>query len=832
MVIFRYLVKSILEKKFQSFLLFLSIAVAATLVFTSLSVTETMQALNLELARRDVGHSDIIIEPLSNPDVQLAVDPEPLSAYEDSFDYVLQAFKCHVLYEPTVEESEYFSVWGADLDTLSSFTELSFAGRTPTSLAEDELIISSFTAERLGYKAGDSIDLNVHAHPGTYKIAAVCQSKGIFIDEAHIAVMIMNKDRLDEIFETEGIPNVVFLGLKDGVAKEDIIKKLSSLYPNSAVEDSLSPSRISSNSADSSVSFLIVSIFAILVSAFIIYTSYRVITTERLPVIGTFRSVGATKKRMTSIFLTESAVIGAAGGLAGILMGYPASEKILSINAPSWITDVASALKINPFYAAATFAFAVILSVLSSAAPIIGSSRRPLKEVLLGADLAQKESSWINALIGAVLIVVSMIVPSFLPKSMIAAIAGNSVCMTGALVGIILLIPSICRLTGNLISRIGIAAKGNILAIAARNIRGNRSLTNNTILTCISLASLIFIYTLSGSLSRELDLMFSETTKFDLYVVYNNADDGDIARLAEHPGVSQVSPTYKLNMVPIEGSSEPITNLYGIQSDNYFDFWNLSFVGDKEDTIRKMNEERGIILASRMADLIGAKQGDKLTLTFNNTKAEYTVAGIFDTLWDLGKLALVSAENLKKDANPLGYSTILINTDRDSSKVQDSLKNEFLTDIRYSATHAELEKRSSDGIIAVFTVLKTFTQVALLISVVGIANNLVLSFLERKKTFAIYRSIGADRSRISRIIILESTLTGLISVAAGCVGATLLLSIVPNIISTIVGPIRIHYSVDIYALFAAAALLLLILSALIPASMAARQNLIASIKYE
>ena len=46
MVILRYLVRSIFEKKFQSFLLFLSIAVAATLVFSSLTVTQTMQELN------------------------------------------------------------------------------------------------------------------------------------------------------------------------------------------------------------------------------------------------------------------------------------------------------------------------------------------------------------------------------------------------------------------------------------------------------------------------------------------------------------------------------------------------------------------------------------------------------------------------------------------------------------------------------------------------------------------------------------------------------------------------------------------------------------------
>lgn len=832
MVILRYLVKSILEKKFQSILLFLSIVVAATLVFTSLTVTETMQSLNREIAKSEVGESDIVIEPVSDPDVPLAVDTDPLVKFDGSYEYVLEVMKCHVLYEPSVEEKEYFSTWGADVETLSKFSDFSFIGVAPKDLAENEVIISALTAERLGYKVGDSIDLNVHAHPGTYKIAAICQSKGIFIDEAHVAVMVMNKDRLDKIFETGGTPNIVFLGLKDDVDKEAVIEKLKPLYPNCVVEDSLGPSRVSSKSADSSVSFIIVSIFAVLVSAFIIYTSYRVITTERLPVIGTFRSVGATKKKMTSIFLAESASIGAAGGVAGILLGYPASVKILSMNAPSWITDVASSLQINPIYVIATFFFAVILSVVSSAAPIISSSRRPLKEVLLGADLAQKESGRISVWIGVALIITALVVPPFLPKGMISAIAGNSILMTSGLVGIVLLIPLICRLTGGLLSRIGIATKANTLAIAASNIRENRSLTNNTILTGISLASLIFIYTLSGSLSQELDRMFSDTAKFDLYVVYNNGEDEDVARLQKQPGVSQVSPVFQLEQVSVVDSSSTIPYVYGIQSENYFDFWNFDFQGDKKEAIRKMNDERGIILASKMAELLGVKQGDKISLTFNKAEAAYTVCGIFDTLWDSGTLALISSDNMQKDADPLGYSTIYLHTDMDAGKVQDGIKNEFLTDIRYSATHAEIEQRSSDGIVAVFTVLKTFTQVALLISVVGIANNLVLSFLERKKTFAIYRSIGANQSKISRILAIESALTGLIAVVAGSLGATLLLSIVPNIISTIVGPIRIHYSIETYGLFAGAALVLLVLSALIPAVKAARQNLVESIKYE
>lgn len=56
-------------------------------------------------------------------------------------------------------------------------------------------------------------------------------------------------------------------------------------------------------------------------SVFIIFSSYKVITLDRLPVIGTFRSIGATRKTVSRILLLESLLYGCAGGLLGIPPG-------------------------------------------------------------------------------------------------------------------------------------------------------------------------------------------------------------------------------------------------------------------------------------------------------------------------------------------------------------------------------------------------------------------------------------------------------------------------------------------------------------------------------
>lgn len=832
MVILRYIIKSIFEKKAQTFLLVLSVAAASILVFTSLQVSATMREWNRAAASAEIGNSDIIIEPKDGPNTILAVDPAPLKSFEGSFKYVLAPFRCHVLYEPTVESQEYFSVWGASPKDISQFAGLAFTGTAPEDLAEDEVIISAATADRLGFTEGDSIELNVHAHPGIYRIAGLAKSDGIFANELYVPVMIMNKDRIDGIFETGGIPNMLYLKLSRPSEKEKMITELAALYPGANVSASEDSSIAGNSGADASVSFLIVSIFAILVSAFIIYTSYRVIMSERLKIIGTFRSTGADARRMIGIYLMESAFIGLLGGLSGALLGIPASARVLELNAADRASGAHAASAISPVYILSTVAFAVVLTVLGSAVPIVRSAGLSLRAILLGEERADREAKIWPVLAGLFLVLGGALASHALPGDFLPAIVGSSITMTAILAGLILMTPMLLRLAGSFLLHLGMRTGRNTLALAAGNIRGNRSLLNNTILTGIGTASLIFIFLLNASLSESLDSMFRNDAVFDLYLVYNNASDSTVAEIGREKGIETVSPVYSSSDVPVRGKDSVLSNLYGIDSATYFRNMNFRFQGNREEAIRLMNDENGILLSSRTAALLHAGAGDVLTLENNGQTKDFTVTGIFETLWDGGQMALISAANYSGFINPYGYDMLLIKTDESPDAVKNRLKNTYLTDIRFASTHEEISKRSSDGIVSVFTVLKTFTEVALIISAAGISNNLILSFIERKKTFAIYRSVGAGKSRIGFILAAESAVCSGAAVLIGWTGAALLLSVVPNIIAVIVGPIHVRYDPLTFLLVGGGASILMILSALIPAAKANSENLLESIRIE
>ena len=76
------------------------------------------------------------------------------------------------------------------------------------------------------------------------------------------------------------------------------------------------------------VSAIMVLVFAmaIIMIVYVIGSLNKIIITERLPVIGTFRSIGATKHKMNGILVLENALYGLIGGVIGVFGGYLLNE--------------------------------------------------------------------------------------------------------------------------------------------------------------------------------------------------------------------------------------------------------------------------------------------------------------------------------------------------------------------------------------------------------------------------------------------------------------------------------------------------------------------------
>ena len=174
-------------------------------------------------------------------------------------------------------------------------------------------------------------------------------------------------------------------------------------------------------------------------SIFIIYSSYKVISLDRLPIIGTFRSIGATKKAVTRILLLESLFYGCMGGVIGIPVGILVLKAILQGMGNSLAQGIEIPVIISLPGVFLSFAVAVIVSLLSAWLPVRRASRLPIKDVVLGTVEERHIPRPLIVGMGIVLFAVSALLPHFASGNMLYLAGGFS--LLGLIAATILVIP-------------------------------------------------------------------------------------------------------------------------------------------------------------------------------------------------------------------------------------------------------------------------------------------------------------------------------------------------------------------------------------------------------
>jgi putative ABC transport system permease protein len=118
------------------------------------------------------------------------------------------------------------------------------------------------------------------------------------------------------------------------------------------------------------------------------------------------------------------------------------------------------------------------------------------------------------------------------------------------------------------------------------------------------------------------------------------------------------------------------------------------------------------------------------------------------------------------------------------------------------------------------------------IGVFGIFNNLIISFIERKRSLAMMRSVGMSRKQTLKMILIEALTGGIIGGTVGILAGTLLILIVPFVMRAINQVVPIHYSVQEYIIAFGAGIIITLVASISPALKFSKQNIIEAIKYE
>ncbi|MFT8313005.1 MAG: FtsX-like permease family protein [Clostridium sp.] len=828
-IIFRFSLKSIKEKKFRTFLILFAIAVSSALFFASSAISGTIEKIYVNKLSSSYGNSNVIIHSGDkSPSKYFYMNK--IQKENDKIDYAIGSISEIGLYKINKDETVSFNLRGFNFNELQLMNPISFMeSSNDKNFSGKKIIISKFTSQKYNKNVGDSIELEINGAKYKFTVWRIAGQTGFFSNDGKSVSGIVPLEALNSIMSVKGMVSVVYIKSKDSIKKEEIIQDLKPVYKDYEVESAINDDDLKQQVSSFTTPFMMMTIVVLCMSMFITYTAFKVIAMEKLPAIGTFRSIGATKRMTDLILIIESLCYGVIGGIIGCGLGIGILYIMTWITTPDWMKGNSIQIHFSILQLLIAFVLAVFISFISAILPIIMISKLPVKDIVLNeVEKENKKNKLWKLILGIILLGISFGLPNIAPKSFALYIDG--LCMVLAVSSVVVLVPFITNIFIKIFEKVYIFTFGNEGVLAAKNLRENKSLLNNISLLAIGISALLMINTVSYSVGVEV---LDAYAKFNVDIeMWGNMLDKNTERLVQN--VDGVSDTYGVysSSVKVADSNRTIDSVEGVATNKYLQFYDQRLGDNPDEIFQKLNEDRNILLTDSLLSRLGLKIGDYIALEMGKNEKQYKIIGAFNSVMYNGNYALVGEKYIKNDMGIKYYSAIYVKTNKNPQIVLDNIKNKLQT-IRLSLmTKEEMETENRKSNEQMFNVLNAFSIMALVIGIFGVLNNLLISFMERKRFLAIFRSVGMSKLQTIKVIFIESLSGGIVGGTVGIFAGSLMIKIVPKVSEAMNLPLEINYLWTLFVYAFIGGIIINVAASIIPAFKSSKLNIIEAIKYE
>lgn len=753
-IILKYIFTNVKERKTRTAVMLLSILLSTTLLFVSFSIGASYESAQRKMARGMAGSATLSVSAVDG-EINFSVLPE-LSSINASVGMLESSALYH--------ENGYYEtidLIAADLTQLNQINPPRLAnGGEITDFTGNQVILPDRFTSKYGMKAGDTITLQIGGQPITLEVAGIAAYDTVFLRHTRGATALLPLSTLSELSgKTDGYTEIL-IEPAEGTTTAELKNELAAALPDGEykVSEVVNEAQITADARQKSMPFFLISFFSLTMSVFIIYSSYKVITLDRLPVIGTFRSIGATQKAMTHILLLESALYGVMGGLIGIPVGTVVLKLILQGMGQSLSQGIEIPIVISPFSIIFSFAVAVVVSLLSAWLPVRRASRLPIKDVVLGSVEEKHIPRRFIVGTGVVLFVISVILPKLASGNMLYLAGGFS--LLGLIAATILIVPLLTNLISAGLEYLYGAVLGNEGRLAARNMRDNKNTSQNITLLFISISAVIAITVVGNFVTTYVSDVFNGAELQGFADGYMEPDF--VERVKDMDGIEKVLPVFVYeNRMQADGMTfsrlEATDNL-----EWYSSMLALHYTekGMEEKAVLAFAGERAILLSESCMERTGFDIGDTLSLNCGTGQNDYLVVGSFKSrATDVE--ALISSTYAVSDFDASAYD-FLAYTAADPDAIMVQIRDLFGETSNWSRTVEEFNTDALSTVGAFLRPMHSMTYFILLLATVGIINNLLINYIQKRRSIAMYKSVGLSNRQNMKMTLIEGFSSGLI----------------------------------------------------------------------
>ncbi|EPY2301558.1 ABC transporter permease [Clostridium sporogenes] len=834
-ILFKFMFKNISEKKLRSLLIIISIMVATAMSFASMGISKSYASMVLERMKSKVGEADLVISSKKDS-INPFLDEEKLNnnTKEENAVHILDAEGSYKNQDDILK----VNIKATDIKELNFINQIVLSkeskGYDLNKVKNNQVIISKKLKDKLGLNIGSLFKVKINKKEVNLKVAAVAVNKGIFSESLGEMNLVMDRQGLYKELGINPSITTVLVKVKGNSTIEQVKEKYEKNFQNYKISETISKEDLDNRVKQFTIPFYVMLIVVILMAAFIISSAYKVIVLERMAVIGTFRSIGATRVSTDLILLMESLLYGIIGGILGDILGIP----ILNYMADSsnmfknyGVETIVVIDKINFLWA---FLLAIFLCIIGSIVPIIKASKISLKDIIFGTFSENSSRNILSFILGVTLFIVPYIyIKKFkwTGNFLFSILAAFSVFLS-----MIFIIPYVMKLFCYIFKEVYRVIFGNEGAIALDNIGKSKVLINNGILLSSTLAAVVVIYIASSSVSGLITKGYSKIN-YDLKIEQWK-DKDMINKLKDIEYIKDFQEEFILNEVEVKNKDFKIRQIQGIESNKYLDFYKDVNIYDyknnkKEYILKKLDKGRNIIISDILEKRQKFKIGDKISLKLEDQYKEYTIVGFAESEFiSNGQIALVSSEIIKKDMNIQIGNFIKVKTRKNNNELDKKLREDlekYNVVITKKSDDLKTDLEVNKGLM---NSLESFSLMSLIIGSLGMMNNLMVSFIYRKREFAVLASVGMSKLKRGKLLFIEGITLGVFGGILGVLEGVYISMFLGEITYSLDSYIITTIPLKLIILLGFLAVVLVIVASFVPIFKSSNMSIVEEIKYE
>jgi putative ABC transport system permease protein len=738
--------------------------------------------------------------------------------------------------DPAMGPPTFGGNW-SEVDQLNGFTLAE--GRAPRT--DREVVIDRGSAKDTGYQVGDEVPIQTGAASGNFELVGIARF-GNADSPGGATYALWTTEEAQRLVGEPGKFDSIGVVADQGVSQAEVVRSveeqlradgdsgLEVLTGKQITEESQSD--LKDQLSFITIFLLVFAIIAVVVGTFVIYNSFAIIVAQRGREMALMRAVGASRRQVRRSVFVEALAIGVLGSIIGFLLGLGVASVLVSL------FDLPGSLVVRPNAAIIALVVGVVVTLVSAMVPAWRASRVPPVAAMRDLAIETAGQSRLRFVVGLVATVGGVVLVVTGANARSAAIVGAGVGL--AFIGLLLLGPVLARPFSRGIGAPVGRVRGVTGDLAKENAGRNPKRTAATAQALmIGVLIVSFFLVVNASLRASIDAFLDDSFTGDFVIDSGSfgmiglpTEVGD--RVSEVPGVADVVPV-RFARAQVEGDD---TDVVGT-TPGAFDLLGLRL----QDGSSSLAPGTIVLTADKARDL-GLAVGDEVSAEFINTGSHtYTVGGIYDTEQegaDIGNFVLglddydEAVGGGATDNADVTDSSVFVKLDPGVSVAEVEPEIEAaVADFPTAEVQSVDEYKDAIGsqFDAILYLMLGLLALALFIALIGIANTIALSVIERTRELGLLRAVGTSRSQLRSTIRWESAIIAvfgtLLGLAVGLLGGWGFITALSDEGFT---EFRIPYGQVIAVVLIAAAAG--IVAALLPAWRASRMNVLDAIHTE